>query len=111
MIAGVLPQWRMPAQRSRLTADIAAVRPDDAAVLVMLARAFHAEEARTLDAAGEAALVAIAQGEKSCSGVAGAGWRPAGNVSLNVLLCADRQQRQRKAARKQDEKTSPMTLP
>jgi hypothetical protein len=64
MIAGVLPQWRMPAQRSRLTADIAAVRPDDAAVLVMLARAFHAEEARTLDAAGEAALVAIAQGEK-----------------------------------------------
>ena len=47
-----------------MTADIAAVRPDDAAVLVMLARAFHAEEARTLDAAGEAALVAIAQGEK-----------------------------------------------
>jgi ribosomal protein S18 acetylase RimI-like enzyme len=63
MIARFLPQWRMPAQPSLLTADIAAVRSDDAAVLVMLARAFHGEEGRTLDAAGKAALVAIAEGE------------------------------------------------
>lgn len=53
----------MPAQPSRSTADIAAVRRDDAAVLVTLARAFHGEEGRTLDAASEAALVAIAEGE------------------------------------------------
>jgi ribosomal protein S18 acetylase RimI-like enzyme len=53
----------MPAQPSRSTVEIAAVRPDDAAVLVMLARAFHGEEGRTLDAAGETALVAIAEGE------------------------------------------------
>ncbi len=51
----------MPAQPSRLTADFAAVRPHDAAVLVMLARAFHREEGRTLGAAGEAALAAIAR--------------------------------------------------
>ena len=63
MIARFLPQWRMPAQSSLLTADIAAVRSDDAAVLVMLARAFLGEEGRTLDAAGKAALVAIAEGE------------------------------------------------
>jgi len=63
MIARFLPQWRMPAQPSLLTADIAAVRSDDAAVLVMLARAFLGEEGRTLDAAGKAALVAIAEGE------------------------------------------------
>src|ERR1700754_2683549 len=42
----------MPAQPSRLTADIAAVRPDDAAVLVMLAGAFHGEGGGTLAGAG-----------------------------------------------------------
>jgi GNAT superfamily N-acetyltransferase len=54
----------MAAQPSRSTAEIAAVRPDDAAVLVTLARAHHGEEGPTLDAASEAALVAIAEGEK-----------------------------------------------
>jgi ribosomal protein S18 acetylase RimI-like enzyme len=47
----------------RVTANIAAVRPDDAAMLPTLARAFHGKARRTLDAVGAPALVAIAQGE------------------------------------------------
>lgn len=43
--------------------DIVPVRAEDAETLVALARGFHAEEGRVLDTAGEAALVAITQGE------------------------------------------------
>jgi hypothetical protein len=41
------------------TAEIAPVRPEDVEALLDLARAFHAEEGRRLDAA----LVAITRGE------------------------------------------------
>jgi ribosomal protein S18 acetylase RimI-like enzyme len=46
-----------------MTVDIVPVRAEDTEVLVALARAFHAEEGRSLDADSKAALVAIAQGE------------------------------------------------
>jgi ribosomal protein S18 acetylase RimI-like enzyme len=52
----------MAAQQPQ-TAEIVPVRPEDAGALLDLARAFHAEEGRRLDAANEAALVAITRGE------------------------------------------------
>jgi len=52
----------MAAQQPQ-TAEIVPVRPEDAGALLDLARAFHAEEGRRLDAANEAALAAITRGE------------------------------------------------
>ena len=45
------------------TVEIAPVRPEGVEALLDLARAFRAEEGRRLDAANEAALIAITRGE------------------------------------------------
>jgi ribosomal protein S18 acetylase RimI-like enzyme len=53
----------MTAQQPDDAMDITPAGPADVATLLALARAFHAEEGRTLDARGEAAIAAIADGE------------------------------------------------